>query len=393
MRRIQIVSFLLVVPALGLVLVSVAWPLAAIMKSAYTNTISPAILPDTNALIRNWQAGTHISDDLVSTLLRELSSAYEARKISRLGSTLENELRGMRKLINKTAAALRNHAPITSQADLIIVVPQWQDEKTWIALQRGLQTYTWTHILRALDFFYDRDGQLQYAGRSLAIFTAATIRTVILSILVTSICAILAYPLAYVMATSSKRWKTVALFCVLFSFWISLLVRTSAWIIILQRQGILNDLLLKVGLLSERIQLINNRTGLLITMVHILLPFMILPLYASMVSISRQQILAGLSLGAGPATVFRRVYLPQTISGLQTGVILVFVITLGFYITPALVGGPGDQMLSSYIASYLNERLDWATASALSFVLILIIILSYFTLYLLFRSHRAIEPK
>jgi putative spermidine/putrescine transport system permease protein len=372
-------------PAITLVIVSLAFPLAVVLKNSFTNDVAPSVLPRTTALLASWTPGQEVSVELQSAIAEELVNAEYMRQTSRLGSALDLERRGLGRLVKSTARLLYENRdqsvllPLLIQSNLL-------DDGNMIALKRGVSTFSLTHIMRALDYSFDANGVLKHAGSDQAIFVDAIIRTVVISFVVTSICVVLAYPVAFLLSYGSSAVQRIALFCVLFPFWTSLLVRTSAWIVLLQRQGLVNDVLISLSLTTERLQLIHNRVGLLVTMIHILLPFMVLPVYASMKAIPREHLLAALSLGASPVTVFWRVALPQTVPGLRTGITLVFVLGLGFYVTPALVGGPGDQMLSSYIASYINERLDWSAGSALSLILILLLLSGYLLTHSLIRN-------
>lgn len=191
-----------------------------------------------------------------------------------------------------------------------------------------------------------------------------------ISLVVTVICVLLGYPLAYVIASATPGWATVMMIAVLLPFWTSLLVRTSAWVVLLQTGGPVNTSLEWLGLISEPLKLVFNRTGAYVALVHVLLPFMVLPIYSIMKSVEPHFIRAAVSLGASPAVAFRRVYLPLTMPGLASGTLLVFMSALGFYITPALIGGAADQMIGYFIAHYVNNTINWGMAAALSAILL-----------------------
>ena len=195
-------------------------------------------------------------------------------------------------------------------------------------------------------------------------------RTLWISAVVTLMCLLLGYPVAFFIAQQPPSRASLLLFLVLLPFWTSLLVRTVAWVVLLQREGILNNLLLSLGLITEPIRMIFNRFAVYVAMVHVLLPFMVLPLYAVMKGISPTYVRAAWSLGAPPATAFRRVYLPQTLPGVGAGCLMVFIQALGYYITPALVGGADDQMISYFIAFYASKTVNWGMAAALSIMLL-----------------------
>jgi putative spermidine/putrescine transport system permease protein len=167
---------------------------------------------------------------------------------------------------------------------------------------------------------------------------------------------------------------------VLLPFWTSLLVRTTAWIALLQQEGIINDVLVGIGLISNdsRLAMIHNATGTVVAMTHILLPFMVLPLYSVMKTIPPTYMRAAKNLGATPTVAFIRVYFPNTISGIGAGGILVFIISIGYYITPALVGGVDGTLISNFIAYHMSISLNWGMAAALGVMLLGIVLVLYY---------------
>jgi putative spermidine/putrescine transport system permease protein len=181
---------------------------------------------------------------------------------------------------------------------------------------------------------------------------------------------VLGYPVAFLLATAPTKYGNLLMLLLLLPFWTSLLVRTTAWLVLLQNEGLVNHFLIWVGVFDAPQQLIRNRLGLYVAMTHILLPFMILPLFSVMKGIPPVLMRAAYSLGSGPVRAFFRIYLPQTLPGLGAGALLVFIMSLGYYITPALVGGPGDQMLSYFIAENASATLNWGMAAALSLALL-----------------------
>ena len=213
-----------------------------------------------------------------------------------------------------------------------------------------------------------------------AIYLGIFLRTFWISFVVTALCLLLGYPLAYKLASLPARISNLLLILVLLPFWTSLLVRTGAWVVLLQREGVVNDVLIALGLTSEPLQLVYNRFGVFVAMTHILLPFMVLPLYSVMRGIPPQYMRAAASLGARPLRAFLRVYLPQTVPGIGAGCLLVFILAIGYYITPALIGGINDQMVSYFVAFFTNQTVNWGMASALGTVL-LIVTLLLFALY------------
>ena len=186
----------------------------------------------------------------------------------------------------------------------------------------------------------------------------------------TALVVVLGLPVAYLLATLPPRLGNPLMILVLLPFWTSLLVRTTAWVVLLQNQGIVNEVLIWLGIVQAPVQLIYNRIGVYVAMTHVLLPFMILPLYSVMRGISPNYVRAAKSLGAPPTTAFLRIYVPQCLPGIGAGCLLVFILALGYYITPALVGGAGDQMIAYFIAFYTTSTINWGLASALGAVLL-----------------------
>jgi putative spermidine/putrescine transport system permease protein len=202
------------------------------------------------------------------------------------------------------------------------------------------------------------------------VYQRVFLNTLAVAFVVTVVCLLLAYPTAFVLARLRGGLRAVAFYCVLVPFWISLLVRTYAWMLLLGTQGPVNAALVAVGFVDQPLPLLFNSTGVLIGMVHVLLPYAILPIYAAMVKVDERLLLASDGLGAPPATTFRRVYLPLTLPGVTAGAVFVFLLGLGFFVTPALLGGLGNLMVATLIETLVNERLAWALASAASFALL-----------------------
>lgn len=193
-----------------------------------------------------------------------------------------------------------------------------------------------------------------------------------LALLVTAICLLLGYPLAYLTSQLPPRWASLVLLCVLFPFWTSLLVRTYAWLVLLQRRGVINTWLQSLGVIDEPLRLVHNFTGTTIGMTHIMLPFMVLPLYATMKTISDDYMRAAANLGASPVMAFWQIYVPLSVPGLAAGLIVVFVLSLGFYVTPALLGGGRVMMWAMQIERSTTVYADWGAASAMGVVLLVI---------------------
>ena len=204
-------------------------------------------------------------------------------------------------------------------------------------------------------------------------------RTLVVSLSLTVLCLLLGYPVAYLIAHSPPRRANLLLLLVLVPFWTSLLVRTTAWIVLLQTQGVVTSALVALNLIADnsRPAMIYNMTGTMVAMTHVLLPFMVLPLYAVMRTIPRLHMSAAASLGAGTAQAFWRVYWPQSLPGVGAGSLLVFILAIGYYITPALVGGRSGQLISNLIAYHMQSSLNWGLAAALGGLLLAFVLVLY----------------
>ena len=227
--------------------------------------------------------------------------------------------------------------------------------------------------------FFGASGALSFENYD-RIFNSALYRktfvvTFQISVSVTVICVILGYPLCYWLNKLPNRTAGILMIFVLVPFWTSVLVRTYAWLVLLQRKGIINETLLGLGIIQEPLQLAHNLTGSIIGMVHIMLPFLVLPLYATMRGIDTDLVRAAVGLGASPRSAFWHVFFPMSLPGLSAGIVLVFILSLGFYVTPALLGGGRVQMLAQRIESTITVYSNWGAASALGVVLLLLAIL------------------
>jgi putative spermidine/putrescine transport system permease protein len=232
------------------------------------------------------------------------------------------------------------------------------------------------YLLAAFDLQKAPDGKIVAVPEESRLYIAVLLRTLQISALVMGACLVLGFPVAVLLATSSEKVADAILILVMLPFWTSLLVRTTAWIVLLQKEGIINSALLSLGLISEPLTMIFNRMGVVIAMTHVLLPFMILPLYSVMRVIPPSYARAARSLGATSWTTFRRVYLPQTLPGIGAGSLLVFILAVGYYITPALVGGADGQLISNLIDFHMDKS-NWSLAAALSAMLLVGVLILY----------------
>lgn len=248
--------------------------------------------------------------------------------------------------------------------------PIWGNLQTWHAIREAGKGLTPTYLLTALDLRIDQTHSLKQLPPEERLFTEVLFRSLTISFVVTLACLFLGYPVAYHLSVLPVKKAAFLMFFVMLPLWTSLIVRSSAWVILLQTNGALNGLLQSLGLTDKPVEMIYNRHGVYIAMTHVMLPFMVLPLFATMKTIPPSLSRAAASLGASPVTSFFKVYFPLTSEGIFAGTLIVFTMSLGYYLTPLLVGGRNDQMISYYIANFTNVTVNWGMAAALSIVLL-----------------------
>jgi putative spermidine/putrescine transport system permease protein len=278
--------------------------------------------------------------------------------------------------------------PLTSASDkalndadirtrLIEIDRHWAEIPFWQAIANNKAQYSPYYLLASLDLKQNARGDIIKAPAGTSAFLDIFGRTFLISGVVTLLTLILGFPLAYWITTLPRHKANLIFICILIPFWTSVLVRIAAWIVLLQRQGLVNNALMSMGITDAPLALLFNRAGVYIAMTHILLPFMILPIYSVMQSVPNTYQRAAISLGSHPFAAFWRVYVPQTYAGIGAGTLLVFIIAIGYYITPALLGGADDQMISYYVAYFTNQTINWGMASALGFILLIGTLLLY----------------
>ena len=378
LRRLQAAA--LVGPLVLYLVVFFLLPIAGMLWRSVGNPELREVMPQTADMIRAWDGEGLPDEPTFAAFAKELRGAYQDKTLGVAAKRLAYEVPGFRSLMFSTARKLPDEAENSWRATLIERDPLWGETLTWAVIQRAAAPWTPIYLLAALDAQIDARGAIVPVPAEQAIYVDIFLRTFWIGFVVTALCLLLGYPLAYKLASLPVRISNLLLILVLLPFWTSLLVRTGAWVVLLQREGVINDLLLALGLVSEPLQLVYNRFGVYVAMTHILLPFMVLPLYSVMRGIPPQLMRAAASLGAGPVRAFLRVYLPQTVPGIGAGCLLVFILAIGYYITPALVGGANDQMVSYFVAFFTNQTINWGMASALGTVL-LIATLVLFALY------------
>ena len=369
-RREQWRAAALVLPLFVFVLVCFVVPIGAMLTRGVVDTDIARILPGVTAALKHWDGRDLPPDTAFAALVGDIHAARDAGTLASAATRLNYDIPGFRTLLFGTGRQLPGEISGSARDTLIGIDPKWGERATWVAIRRAGGPVTDFYLLAALDLDRNADNAIVGAPVEQRVFRNVLGRTLWISGVVTLMCLLLGYPVALVIARQPPQRAAMLLFLVLLPFWTSLLVRTVAWVVLLQKEGVLNSLFLSLGIVHEPLKMIFNRFAVYVAMVHVLLPFMVLPLYSVMRGIPTSYQRAAASLGASPWTAFRRVYLPQTMPGVAAGCLMVFIQALGYYITPALVGGADDQMISYFIAFYASRTVNWGMAAALSVMLL-----------------------
>ena len=368
----------LIAPLVIFLLLVFLVPIAALLYKSVGNPEVVEGLPRTVVAVHGWDGKGLPAEPVYLALSEDLAEARKNQVLGDLSKRLNMELAGYRSLLMKTAKALPFKVAPDSYKDALEALDErWGDPAYWQAIKRNSSSVTPFYLLAAVDHRIDDLGEVAPATPDQAIYLDIFARTFWMGLVITCICLVLAYPLAYLLANLPARQSNLLMILVLLPFWTSVLVRVAAWIVLLQSGGLINSALMSMGLIDKPLELVFNRTGVYIAMVHILLPFMILPIYSVMKGISPTYMRAAISLGCHPFTSFWRVYFPQTYAGVGAGCLLVFIIAIGYYITPALLGSPNDQMVSYFVAFYTNTSINWGMATALGGLLLLATVVLY----------------
>ena len=376
-------AFLLTLPLVLFLLISFVFPIGQMLFNSIHNNKVSGVVPDFAVAIQNWDGQGLPSEEIFEIFVKDLAIARKNRDpghtSGNMATRINYEMPGSRSLFTKSARKVGKIKQGPYKEALIKLDKKWANPQVWLTLQRASHDISPSFYIAAMDMKYDETGAIVEAEELYQIYLDNFIKTLWLASLITIICVLLAYPVAYLLSVLPLRQSNLLMIMVLLPFWTSLLVRTTAWIAILQTEGVINDLLIYFGVIDDsgRIQMIYNQTGTIIAMVHILLPFMILPLYSVMKTIQPTYMRAALSMGAKPFHAYRRVYLPQTIPGLAAGTLLVFILAIGYYITPALVGGQDGLLISNLIAYHIQKSLNWSLGAALGTMLLVVVLLLY----------------
>ncbi|WP_051082540.1 ABC transporter permease [Uliginosibacterium gangwonense] len=367
----------LILPLALFLLLTFVWPIAALLKRSVDNPEIVGAFPVTSSLLHNWNGKALPDEATFVAFADELGKTKGTPPLAAAAKRLNMEQPGFRSVMMHSARAMPPETGTSPKDALIAADSRWGEIATWQFLARNASPYTARYLLASVDRKYDEQGNIVAADEDEAIYVDVLVRTFEMSFVVTVCCLLLGFPLAYMMASQPPKIANVIMIFVLLPFWTSILVRVAAWIVLLQSQGLVNQALMAMGIIHEPLQLVFNRVGVYIAMVHILLPFMILPLYSVMKGISPTYVRAAQSLGCPPLRSFWKVYFPQALPGVGAGGLLVFILCMGYYITPALLGSPKEQMASYFVAFYTNQTINWGMAAALSAILFVATLVLY----------------
>ncbi|MBY6135505.1 ABC transporter permease [Leisingera sp. XS_AS12] len=383
LRMQKLRALMLIAPLLLFILLTFILPVADMLYRSVDNRIVENTLPRTVEALEEWDASLNqLPDEAVyAALAADLKEAAEAKVHTRVGKRLNYENPGISSVFRKSGRKVRKwdmDADAPFKEKLIDIDEGWADIELWRTIKTYSAPRTAGYFLNAVDLKLGADG-VEVRPENERIYNTLLIRTMRMSLIITFSCILLGYPVAWLLANLPTSKANLLLILVLLPFWTSLLVRTSAWKILLQQQGVINDTLVWIGLVDDanRLVLINNELGTIIAMTHILLPFMILPMYSVMQTINPSYLRAAKSLGATNWTAFWRVYFPQSVPGIGAGSILVFILAVGYYITPALVGGTKGTFISNLIAYHISTSGNWGLGAALGAILLAVVLILY----------------
>ena len=355
------------------------------LQQRATFNLCTALTPLTNArcsrlftALQEWDGQSTPDEAVFAALYKDLNSAQKI--LTGKSSTRMNyEQPGWKGLIRTSVRKFKKiEAPPYREA-MIKANKRWGDLVFWQSLVAMQKPQTMGYYLNALDRRFDVDKNIVMQSAERRVYVLLWWRTLLVSLIVTVGCLLLAYPVSHLLATLPLKYANLLMICVLMPFWTSLLVRIVAWMVMLQQEGVINDTLVNLHVLSDenRLPMMYNFTGTVIVMIQILLPFMILPIYSVMKTIPPSYMRAAQNLGASPSLAFLRVYMPQTLPGIGAGVILVFIVAIGYYITPDLVGGKDGKLIGNMIAYHMQKSLNWGLAAAMGTLLLAAILVLY----------------
>ena len=378
-RKNKIKAFLLVAPLLLFLIITYIAPIGEMFTRSIDDKMITNMLPKTFKAMESWDGQELPPEEVYASFLSDYKYLVNNKTQGKLGQRLNKEKNGFNSILKKLKRKMRNFDEGNYKEQIISVHKRFGNVEYWRAVQRTAPPYTSAKYLKAVDMYKDQNGNIVQVQEERRIYKKLWIRTLEIAFFVTIFCFFMGYPIAHLLATIPMKYSNLLMICVLLPFWTSLLVRTASWMILLQQQGLVNDFIVMIGLVSDdsRPQMMYNKVGTYVAMTQILLPFMVLPLYSVMKTVSPSLMRAGKSLGGTPFVSFWRIYFPLTISGVGAGSLLVFILAVGYYITPELVGGASGTLISNQIAYHMKQTLDWSFASAMGLMLLLGVLAIY----------------
>ena len=370
-------AFFLVAPLLLFIVLTFIVPIGQMLQRSVYHDGFAKSAPALGEWFAANPEGTAPDEAAFAALATDLKQMKADKTAGEAGTRINYTVPGTRSLFTGAARGADKLEPPYKEA-LLADDAKWGDPLIWTAMRNAASPWTTDFYLIATDRARTADGGTEAVPENERIYLWLFGKTFLMSGLITFVCLLLAFPIAHMLATLPMARANLLMILVLLPFWTSLLVRTTSWIVLLQGQGVVNNILVALGFVSEdgRLNMIYNQTGTIIVMTHILLPFMVLPLYSVMRTIKPTYARAARSLGATSWTTFRRIYLPQTLPGIGAGSLLVFILAVGYYITPALVGGADGQLISNMIDFHMDKS-NWSLAAALSGMLLAGVLLLY----------------
>ena len=376
-RRTKIRALMLVLPLLAFITISFIVPIGSLFTRSVDDQLVNDVLPLTFEAMKDWDGQDVPEEAIFAAMFMDLKNADKI-EVGRVSTRMNYEKSGWKSLLKKTSRTMKKIKSPPYKEQMIKIHKRWGELEYWQSLTAMKDPYTFGYYLNSVDLKYGFNKSIEAQPEKRQVYILLWKRTLLVSLLVTVFCLVLGYPVAHLLATLPLSKSNLLMICVLIPFWTSLLVRIVSWMVMLQQEGVVNDALVAFGLPDEwRLPMMYNFTGTLIVMTQILLPFMILPIYSVMKTIPPSYMRAAQNLGATPTLAFLRVYMPQTLPGIGAGSILVFIVAIGYYITPELVGGKDGRLIGNFIAFHMQNTLNWGLAAAMGVVLLIGILILY----------------
>ena len=381
-KRNKIKAFLLVAPLLLFLLITYIFPIGEMFTRSIDDRMVTNMLPKTFESMEKWNGKELPPEEVYRSFYEDYKILAEKKEHGKLGQRLNKEKNGFNSILKRLFRKVKRNQideTVSIKEQINKIHRNFTKVEYWQAIKRTAPPYTINKYLKGMDMYLDEDGNVAQVSEDRRIHRILWLRTLEIALFVTIFCFLMGYPIAHLLATLPMKYSNLLMICVLLPFWTSLLVRTASWMILLQQQGLVNDFFVMIGLVADnnRPEMMYNKVGTYVAMTQILLPFMVLPLYSVMKTISPSLMRAGKSLGGTPFVAFWKIYFPLTIPGIGAGCLLVFILAIGYYITPALVGGASGTLISNQIAFHMKQTLDWSFASAMGLMLLTGVLVIY----------------